>query len=224
MPRVDFELPTRIPPELAELIELAPTPGLGAVPKCQVTFDRVQNLLRKHPRLKGELTEAAVWLLAGELDRSHEVSQGIETPEAAYWHGIMHRREGDFWNAKYWFRKVGKHPVFVQLAEQISQHRSQSTTRDRSGSNPSLDHSPPGNPKPANPSPGNPTPDNSTPDNSTYDDFWRQISADLSDPTKIAAALVDDCEKALASQPSQIIPLQRICWLEWQFLFHYGWD
>jgi len=27
----------------------------------------------------------------------------------------MHRREGDYNNAKHWFRKVGEHPVFPKL-------------------------------------------------------------------------------------------------------------
>jgi hypothetical protein len=60
---------------------------------------------------------SGVWLLYDYLDQSHTISQGIDTPSGSFWHAIMHRREGDFSNAKYWFRKVGQHPVFTPLSE-----------------------------------------------------------------------------------------------------------
>jgi hypothetical protein len=125
-----------------------------------------------------------LWLLAGELDRSHVVSQSLETDEGSYWHGIMHRREGDFWNSKYWFRKVGRHPVMEQLANYLgTQNNAQ-----QFGSNTGLP------------------------------------MRELSNPTKVAESLTDSCERALSSKPEQVNALQRICWLEWQFLFLYGCD
>lgn len=59
---------------------------------------------------------AGVWLLCDYLDESHVISQGIDTPSGSLWHAIMHRREGDFSNAKYWLHRVGRHPIFDQMA------------------------------------------------------------------------------------------------------------
>jgi hypothetical protein len=63
---------------------------------------------------------SGVWLLHDFLDESHTISQGIKTSSGSFWHAIMHRREGDFSNAKYWFRHVGEHPVFSALAERAA--------------------------------------------------------------------------------------------------------
>jgi hypothetical protein len=49
------------------------------------------------------------------LTESHTLSQGIETSNGSYWHGIVHRREPDYSNSKYWFRRVGPHPIFPAL-------------------------------------------------------------------------------------------------------------
>jgi len=60
---------------------------------------------------------AGLWLRFDELDRSHQISQSLASATGSYWHGIMHRREPDYANAKYWFHRVGKHPIFGPLAE-----------------------------------------------------------------------------------------------------------
>jgi hypothetical protein len=54
------------------------------------------------------------------LDASHTISQGIETADGSFVHAIMHRREPDYWNSKYWWRRVGAHPTFPQIAECVS--------------------------------------------------------------------------------------------------------
>ena len=50
-----------------------------------------------------------------DLDRAHRIAQEIGGAPAGHWHGIMHRREGDYGNSRYWFRKVGASPVFPDL-------------------------------------------------------------------------------------------------------------
>jgi hypothetical protein len=60
---------------------------------------------------------AGIWLFHDFLDESHRISQSIGSTTGSYWHGIMHRREPDYSNSKYWFRRVGTHPMFETLCE-----------------------------------------------------------------------------------------------------------
>ena len=64
-----------------------------------------------------EPVKAGLLLWNDDLDASHRLSQQIGTATGSYWHGIMHRREPDYSNSKYWFRRVGPHPAFQALAE-----------------------------------------------------------------------------------------------------------
>jgi len=58
------------------------------------------------------------------LDESHECAQSIEGRgkhrAGDYWHAIMHRREPDYGNSKYWFRHVGRHPIFSELGRRAA--------------------------------------------------------------------------------------------------------
>ena len=65
----------------------------------------------------GDATKSGLLLWNDALNESHNISQGLENQTGSYWHGIMHRREPDYSNSKYWFGRVGTHPIFPQLRE-----------------------------------------------------------------------------------------------------------
>jgi hypothetical protein len=64
---------------------------------------------------------AAVWLHHDFLDESHTLSQEIPSSTGSFWHGMMHRREGDYWNSKYWFKRVLDHAIFSRLHHSATQ-------------------------------------------------------------------------------------------------------
>ena len=45
---------------------------------------------------------------AREWDRAHEIAQGIPTVEGSWVHAYLHRKEGDLWNARYWYNRAGR--------------------------------------------------------------------------------------------------------------------
>ncbi|MEM7680915.1 MAG: hypothetical protein AAF288_03070 [Planctomycetota bacterium] len=58
---------------------------------------------------------AALWLFVDDIDKAHAVCGALNTPTGSYWHAIVHRREGDFDNSKYWYRKAGNHPAMRRI-------------------------------------------------------------------------------------------------------------
>ncbi len=76
--------------------------------------------------------KAGLFQIHDYLEASHELSQSVEGGgrhrAGDYWHAIMHRREPDDSNSKYWFRRVGSHPIFEELAKAANAIISQADT------------------------------------------------------------------------------------------------
>ena len=63
----------------------------------------------------GRALHAALWLYHDFLTESHDISQDLTSPTGSLLHAVMHRREPDAGNSKYWFRRVGEHPVYADI-------------------------------------------------------------------------------------------------------------
>jgi len=52
---------------------------------------------------------AALWWDArGDWKRAHGLVDELETPEGMAVHAYLHRKEGEAWNADYWYRRAGR--------------------------------------------------------------------------------------------------------------------
>ncbi len=89
----------------------------------------VEQLAGGHPDglLSAQAWKAALHLWNDSLDAAHELVEHLNTPTGSALHGIMHRREGDFDNAKYWFHLAGDHPAFHSLQSRAASFLRQNT-------------------------------------------------------------------------------------------------
>ena len=55
---------------------------------------------------------------SGDWDGAHHIVQSIEHPNAYWVHAYLHRKEGDYSNAGYWYTRAGRSAPSVSLAEE----------------------------------------------------------------------------------------------------------
>jgi len=114
------------------LLQLNPDAYRSLVPNASDGSTEARDLLEsmRPPQLlaagkiassdDGKAMLAGLWLWHDWLDESHTISQGLDNPTGSFWHAIMHRREGDFGNSKYWYARCASHPALPTLTVQAS--------------------------------------------------------------------------------------------------------
>lgn len=111
-----------IPAGLRTLLDTPALPSLG--PEVRPGIRSVAALTHEVPELlkqcglaftAHDLFLSAVLLWHDHLHESHLISQRIHNADGSFLHAIMHRREPDFSNSKYWWHRVGPHPCFPKL-------------------------------------------------------------------------------------------------------------
>lgn len=85
-----------------------------------MTFAEFKGSLRQeHPPGQISRPLAALWHDAkGDWNSAHEIAQEVDTPEAAWVHAYLHRKEGDQSNASYWYHRARQTKPASSLEEE----------------------------------------------------------------------------------------------------------
>jgi hypothetical protein len=51
----------------------------------------------------------------GDWNTSHTIIQDVEDKNASWIHAYLHRKEGDIWNADYWYNRAAKKRPDISL-------------------------------------------------------------------------------------------------------------
>lgn len=85
-----------------------------------LTIDDFKNSI-----LKGELpTEIPLHIEAlwydgrGDWEKAHSLIDHLNDSVSSHIHAYLHRKEGDGWNADYWYRKAGKSKPNISLEKE----------------------------------------------------------------------------------------------------------
>ena len=97
-------------PAAYERLVVSPGPGAGAKSLGAVRPEQLFCRPVKHAD-DAAAALAGLWLWHDALDECHKIVQDIASPTGSMWHAIMHRREGDFSNSKYWYARCETHHV-----------------------------------------------------------------------------------------------------------------
>ena len=85
-------------------------------------FTFIQSLQSDEPPVSISEYAMALWYDAkGQWDKAHEIVQDIEDQKAARLHAYLHRKEGDIYNADYWYRRSGTTRPHYSLQEEWEQ-------------------------------------------------------------------------------------------------------
>lgn len=66
-----------------------------------------------------ETLQALWWDAKGSWEKSHAIAQDIPSDTGSWIHAYLHRKEGDRWNAGYWYSRAKKAYPKMALSEEL---------------------------------------------------------------------------------------------------------
>ena len=85
-----------------------------------MTFEQFQQSLSQSspPSAISRHLESLWYDAKGDWEQSHNIIQDINDRNASWIHAYLHRKEGDLWNADYWYNRAGKKRPSITLDEE----------------------------------------------------------------------------------------------------------
>lgn len=81
-----------------------------------------ESLAATAPPTQTSVYLKALWYDAkGDWEQAHQLIQDLPDEKAAWIHAYLHRKEGDLWNADYWYRNAGRRRPAFSLQEEWDQ-------------------------------------------------------------------------------------------------------
>lgn len=81
-----------------------------------------ETLLLNEPPPSLSIYAQALWYDAkGAWDKAHDLIQDLSDKNAAWLHAYLHRKEGDIWNAEYWYNRAGRQRPSLSLDKEWDQ-------------------------------------------------------------------------------------------------------
>ena len=72
------------------------------------------------PEIWPEALKAVWWEANGNWNNSHNIAQDIPSDTGNWIHAYLHRKEGDEWNAGYWYRRANRDFPKISLEEELN--------------------------------------------------------------------------------------------------------
>ena len=106
---------------LSELFTAAPYACLNnSPPGGAQSLEELQNILGTLPSGLGAVAVGTLYLRHGHLETAHIISQDISSPYVDRLHAIMHRKEGDYSNSRYWCIRAGGNELYSHIDDEFS--------------------------------------------------------------------------------------------------------
>lgn len=112
---VESLLPSHSVPDLGPRVR----EGVWSVEEAEAKTAEVLGQLGVKGK-SADCLRALVLLWHDHLDVAHGLVQDLGGADPALVHGLMHRREPDYSNARYWFNRVGAHAIYEPLADAVA--------------------------------------------------------------------------------------------------------